>query len=304
MAIAKFHSQLNERHQLFTTLSGEKAPKWWGIVKNHKDLYIDIRKENYINIYSCGASIAKIEMKRGQKQPSAKTHPKYLGHNDYMDSRYYKERYDKKRDKIVYDPIYQDCTYELENNLDRLIQRAYDIYVNRNDKEGKNPENISEKKIQGQIIMNSKPWYIDSEFAHRYEDSSQKTIRIDLVRIKNNKIQFVELKRIQDGRMLHNEEDPEILTQIHEYKTFLSENKSDILDYYKKLLNIKSNLKLPLPIPKAMIDDIGIDTTPVLLVADYLSNNSKRIDRKKRIEDNLKKKDVIIEYHEYANNNS
>ena len=301
MAIAKFSSQLNEEHDLFKLLASNNAPKWWETIKNDKRLYIDIRKGNYINVYYYGASIAKIEMKRGQKQPSAKTHPKYLGHNDYMDSRYYKERYDKKRDKIVYDPIYQDCTYELENNLDRLIQRAYDIYVNRNDKEGKNPENISEKKIQGQIIMNSKPWYIDSEFAHRYEDSSQKTIRIDLVRIKNNKIQFVELKRIQDGRMLHNEEDPEILTQIHEYKTFLSENKSDILDYYKKLLNIKSNLKLPLPIPKAMIDDIGIDTTPVLLIADYLSNNSKRIDRKKRIEDILKKKDVIIEYE---NNNS
>lgn len=301
MAIAKFHSQLKENHQLFTILSGEKAPKWWEIVKNHKDIYIDIRKENYINIYYCGASIAKIEMKRGQKQPSAKIHPKYLGHNDPMDSRYYKERYDKNRKKIVYDPIYQDCTYELENNLDRLIQQAYDIYVNRNDKEGKNPENISEKKIQGRIIINSKPLYIDSEFAHRYQEGSQKTIRIDLVRIQDNKIQFVELKRIQDSRMWHNEKDPEIITQIDEYKNFLSENENDILKYYKTLLRIKSNLKLPLPIPKAMIDDIGIDTTPVLLIADYLSNNNKQIDRKKRIEDILNKKDVIIEY---ANNYS
>ena len=297
MAIAKFHSQLKENHQLFKILSGENAPKWWEIVKNHKDIYIDIRKENYINIYYCGASIAKIEMKRGQKQPSAKIHPKYLGHNDQMDSRYYKERYDKKRNKIVYDPIYQDCTYELENNLDRLIQQAYDIYVNRNDKEGKNPENISEKKIQGRIIINSKPLYIDSEFAHRYEEGSKKTIRIDLVRIQDNKIQFVELKRIQDSRMWHNEKDPEIITQIDEYKKFLSENENDILKYYKTLLSIKSNLKLPLPIPKAMIDDIGIDTTPVLLIAD----NSKQIDRKKRIEDILNKNDVIIEY---ANNYS
>ncbi len=187
-------------------------------------------------------------------------------------------------------------------DLDGLLARAYNIYINRNDKEGKNPENISEKKIQGQIIIDSRPLYIDSEFAHRYEEGKGKTIRIDLVRVKESKIQFVELKRIQDNRMLHTKEEPEILTQIQEYKKFLSENKSDILSYYKTLLRIKKNLSLPTP--NVTIDDIDIDTTPVLLIYDYISSNKRRRDRKEKIEELLSKKDVIIEYVEYANNHS
>ncbi len=297
MAIAEFSSQLKEDHQLFDTLARENA-SWWKKVKDHKDLYIDIRKGNYVNVYYWGASIARIEMKRGQ-QLSVKTHPKYLGHNQKDDGNYYKKRFDKAKNKIVYDPIYQDCIETLKDNLEGLLRRADDIYVNRNDKEGKNPENISEKKIQGQIIINSRPLYIDSEFAHRYEEGKRKTIRIDLVRIKDGKIQFVELKRIQDGRMFHKNEEPEILTQIEEYKNFLEKNKDAILSYYKKLLKIKK--KLSLPIPDVKIDDIVIDTTPILLISDYKSSNDKRKNRKEEIEKVLKEKDVIIEY---ANNHS
>lgn len=302
MAIAKFSSELKEDNQLFKFLAGEDAPKWWQDIKDRKELYIDIRKDNYISVYYLGASIAKIEMKRRQKRLSAITHPKYLGHNDHSDPKYYKERFDKKHNKIVYDPIYQDCEEEIKNNLDGLLARAYNIYINRNDKESKNPENIAEKKIQGQIILNSRPLYIDSEFAHRYEEGERKTVRIDLVRVKEGKIQFVELKRIQDKRMLHTVEEPEILTQIQEYKKFLSENKSDIIGYYKTLLRIKKNLSLPTP--DVVIDDIDIDTTPVLLIADYMLSTEKRTNRKEKIEGLLREKDVIIEYIEYANNHS
>lgn len=294
MAIAKFSSQLKKDHQLFQILAGSNAPTWWKNMKDRHDLYIDIRKGNYINVYYYGASIAKIEMKRGQKQPSAQTHPKYLGHNDRMDSRYYRKGIDKKRNRTVYYPIYQDCGNELEHHLDEMLVRAYNVYVNRNNKENISPENVSEKKIQGQIITHSKPMYIDSEFAHRYEEGSQKTIRIDLVRIKNGKIQFVELKRIQDNRMLHIDGEPEILTQIHDYRTFLSANKELLKDYYKKLLKIKQDLKLP--VPTVDIENLDIDTTPVLLIADYQSDNERRIHRRKEIERILNAKDVVIEY--------
>lgn len=293
MCIANFESQLNEDHPLFKELAGTNAPEWWNKIKKHPKLYIDIRKGNYINVYYYGASIARIEKKRGEKL-SAKTHPKYLGYDNKSDSKYYKQ---SAKDKTHYDPIYQDCINELQNKLDELLKQADAVYVNRNNKEAKNPENISEKKIQGSIILDSRPVYIDSEFAHRYEKDKQKTIRIDLVSLRENRIQFTELKRIQDNRMLHNTEDvPEVLTQLKEYKKFLSINKDAVLDYYKKLLRIKQ--KLSLPIPDAVIDKIDLDTTPILLIADYMSmeGNDKRKDRKKNIEKKLKEEGVTPEY--------
>jgi hypothetical protein len=89
------------------------------------------------------------------------------------------------------------------------------------------------------------------------------------VRVKGNKIQFVELKRIQDNRLLHkdsSEVTPEIITQIEEYRNFIKANKDAILAYYKELITIKRALGLPTTL--ADIETLDIDTE-VSSVMDY-----------------------------------
>jgi hypothetical protein len=94
------------------------------------------------------------------------------------------------------------------------------------------------------------------------EDQS-KTIRIDLVRVEGNKIQFVELKRIQDGRLLNsNGSEPEVVEQVVEYKKFIQKNKDDILEYYKKVIKIKRELGIPTT--HANIESLTIDEEPYL----------------------------------------
>ena len=71
-----------------------------------------------------------------------------------------------------------------------LLRNAQMFYSDKEGKEVGDAEQKSEKKLQGEIVCRAKTLYIDSEFAHQYEEGSRHTIRIDLVRVKNNKIQL------------------------------------------------------------------------------------------------------------------
>ena len=139
-------------------------------------------------------------------------------------------------------PKYVDCLEVLKNNPFFIIKN---IQANYSQKDGKNEEDISEKKIQGDMICRQNSLFLDSEFAHRYEIGKRQTIRFDLVMIKNNQLIFIELKRIKDNRMLNKEDDkPEILEQMDKYQKFIKVNKDKLLDYYKTLYEIKSSLTM------------------------------------------------------------
>ena len=251
--IAKFNSSLRINHSLFKQLISN-APEWWRRVLQFENAYIDIRKDNTINIYYEGASLAKIECAKGSVR--ATCHPKYL-YGDKAQA-YYQSGV----------AIYQRCEEELMKLGSEeccLLRNAQLFYSDKEGKEVGDAEKKSEKKLQGEIVCRAKTLYIDSEFAHQYEEDSRHTIRIDLVRIVGNVIQFVELKRIQDNRLLHEESSevtPEIITQIEEYRAFLNTNKDAILAYYKKLIAIKRDLGLPTA--SADIETLDIDTEPYL----------------------------------------
>ena len=88
--ISQFKSTLREDHDLFKFLMSKKAPGWWDEVKSHPELYVEIRKDNTINIYYYGASIARLEF--SDNKLKALTHPKYLGYGEeYKNNpKYYK----------------------------------------------------------------------------------------------------------------------------------------------------------------------------------------------------------------------
>lgn len=130
-------------------------------------------------------------------------------------------------------------------------------------------------------------FHLDSEFA--YNDASEKN-RIDVVRCENGVITFVELKRIGDGRMLHNtDESPEIIDQMDRYKDFITKYTDELLTYYQKLYDVKAGLGLPVP----QVRPTSINPEPHLLIFDnWTKETSRRKDHRERLVDILNRKHI------------
>ena len=277
---------LNSNHPIYKVLSSNDAPIWWSIIKNDSSLYIEIRKENYLNVYYMGGCVAKISFTRRQDFKVV-THPKYLGRFDQLNPNWYKKRV--KNGKDVYEPIYQDCIDWISSieKLKKLKENVVTVYSGEND-----GESTSEKHIQGELIIKYKEKYLDSEFAYRMFDGQRHTIRIDLVKIENGKFVFEELKRIADGRLLTKDGKPEILTQMSNYEGFLKQNQESLTRYYRILYKIKKELGLPVP-PINDINSISIDPKPSLLIFNnYKTNSPGRNDRISSMEAILKKANI------------
>ncbi len=181
--------------------------------------------------------------------------------------------------KIVYEPIYQECTDWLTKERLKDLKANIEKYYSGKE----SGEKTSEKFIQGELIINNRQKYFDSEFAHRFHDGERNTIRIDLVKVVENRIVFEELKRINDDRLRTNTgQNPEIITQMENYRAFLKVNESALTDYYRTLYRIKKDLGLPVP-PVDDVDKLQIESEPVLIIKDTYVKRSAN--RDKRIED-------------------
>lgn len=100
----------------------------------------------------------------------------------------------------------------------------------------------SEKMVQGKLIAHNRDRYIDSELAYRTKE--RKTMRIDLVELRNQALVFVELKLITDDRLRHLNNNPEIIEQMKKYHTFINQGNrlEELQSYYTKLLEIKKRI--------------------------------------------------------------
>ncbi len=275
MKIALFnHAMLKAEHQLFSTLAGKDAPAWWSVVKADKELYIEIRKQNIIDIYFMGGRIAEAKYDFRTQKVRVTTHPKYMGHQDEHDSNYYRKTVNSKG-KTIFVAKYTDCEEWLTSRLSELKANITDVYSKED-----NGESTKEKLIQGTLIINGRDKYLDSEFAHRFEEGSRNTIRIDLIKIENNQLVFEELKRIGDNRLRNSIGKPEILTQMENYRDFLRVNQEALTKYYRKLYTIKKNLDLTVPDVKD-INTITMSPDPQLLIAN--NYGKKTGEREKRI---------------------
>lgn len=254
--IATLDACLDKEAGIYNVL--KEQPVWWQKLLSIKGVYVEIRKGDIVDVYYEGGRIAELRCKN--KRITATCHPKYLGKNVPTGS----------------NPKYVDCIEVLKNNP---ISITKNIQICYSQKDGKNEEDISEKKIQGDMICRHNPIFLDSEFAHRYEIGTQQTIRFDLVTIKNNQLIFIELKRIKDNRLLSKgDENPEILNQMDKYQKFIQANETKLLDYYKKLYEIKTILKLP--VPECEIEKLSVCKIPHLIIVDtYKSLGEKRMNR-------------------------
>ena len=253
---------LNPKADIFEKIRTLK-PQWWDLFRGDKELYIDIRKSNYINVYYQGGSVANIKY---MNNFVAKTHQKYLGDNIP------RVKTKKGREKFVYDTI------DL-NTLDTFKINEIKKHIEINYSHKSKNEHPSEKYIQGKMI-NGNSKYIDSEFQFN-QDPEIGILRIDLIELSNCSLSFIELKGVSDSRLRKDETRnfviPEIIEQMRKYKLFIEKYEAEILNYYKTFLKIKQNLGLTTIICK----NIVLNKTPKLIIIDTYKKETTG--RKKRV---------------------
>jgi len=250
-------------------------PVWWTLLKNDDEIYIDIRKNNYINAYFFGGSIVKLEFKKNR----------FVGeiHQKYFDNHFLSGEIIKNNNKKY---VRINLNALDERMLDSIKKRINEDYLRQIT--GERP---AEKYIQGKIINNN-PNIIDSEFQYNQNSNNEK-LRIDLVELSEGVLSFIELKRIDDCRLRVDEKrnpvTPEIIAQICKYREFIKKHEDDIKDYYYKLLKIKQSLGLIVLENKILF----INYTPKLIIADsYVKKALKREQRIRDIEKLLQKNNI------------
>ena len=253
---------LNINAPLFTELA--QLPEWWKRILNDKTLYVNIRKGNRINVYYHGASVMELSINR-DKNIQGKIHSKYI--------LFQETQTDKNSYRKDISP---------ETIVENLPSIKNAIIANQ---ATSNPEGLSEKAIQGIMYIEGK--YIDTEF--EYVHSNRLITRIDLTTINDDgMIEFVELKRISDPRLLKKDmslKNEEIRKQIDDYNSFIEGHKDEIIQYYKQLQQILKKVGVNNPLCNIAITDINHSVT--LYFAGYADGKSNHPKRRKRI-DNIK----------------
>lgn len=262
---------LNADAAIFSEL--KKNPLWWKRFKDDRSLYIEVRKDNQVNVYFEGGSIACIRY-RGKKLQIT-THHKYLGLlAPSKNNLYIKKSGD----------YFNSC-------LEDVIARVKSVYSQKKNKNGVvAKEDWGEKYIQGTIIINSRHCHLDSEFA--YIDGKTNS-RIDFIKCIDGIVTFVEIKRMNDGRMLHETDTtPEVVFQMRRYKEFVEKFSSHLLSYYQKLYDIKKSLGLPVP----ELRPIRINEDPELLIFDTWEKKTDDRDKHRvRLKEILDKEGIVYQ---------
>ena len=214
-------------------------------LKEDKELYIEVRKDNYLNVYYQGGCVAKIDYKDGLVFT---THNKYLG---------------------IGESGYTLSENFLESDLESVKKRVKEKYSQKKYLESNKTEDLSEKFYQADLILRKYAVvHLDSEFAYNKDDKQ----RIDIVCCnEDGEVSFVELKIIGDGRLSGS---MEVLDQMDKYIGFIRKYEFDLLDHYQKVYDVKKQLGLPRPPCRPA----SIVRKPILLVL----NNYTKIEHKRK----------------------
>ncbi len=263
--IAKLNANLHPEAKIYNEL--RQQPEWWKRLTSIKGAYVEIRKDDIIDIYFEGGRIAQLTYTK--ESLKATCHYKYLG----LD---------------ISKKIENDCLETLKNNPSFIIENIKKEYSRKGKKE---EEDVSEKKIQGDMICQDSI-YLDSEFAHRFEEGKNETIRIDLVAIKENQLSFIELKRIQDNRLLNKYDDkPEILIQMDQYSQFIKTYNHPHLTNYTQLYTITQSHGLP--VPPCNLNELSVCEIPHLIIKNTYAP-CKRINHENRRKERIERITTIL----------
>jgi hypothetical protein len=222
----KMAFSLNPNDKTFIELQTGKYP-WWDNLKKNKDISIQIRKNNRIDVYYNGGAILKdLKFDNTKQGFTANIHPKYIplkneNHNQSLLLSANGVKFTGSIDPLA---LSQLGSVELKAVTDRVKK-----YFGEE----------SEKAIQYTFATND-PYIIDTEFQIEKEPS-----RIDLIRLDVNatKIVLIEVKTMGDSRLFSSSTDKEnIHDQLKKYKELAVKYEKDIPTYYAKVLQIKNAL--------------------------------------------------------------
>lgn len=257
--------RLDTKNRLFLELEKSK-PTWWKNIISESAVYIDIRKENYIDIYFNGGNIIR-ELKYDGKKFSGSINYKYLLPEK---SEYIKYDFSLPKIELAQKEIDLLAFSDFEHKEFKRIKDNISKYYPAS----------SEKGIQAKFV-NKTDYFLDTEFAYNYENIK---LRIDLVWIDvpKRKILFVELKTMGDSRLYTNE----IYDQLKKYYDFAVKFEKDIVEYYQKVFEIKKKLNI---LPNGLtslnsLNDFSLEKKPLLLFGDcqqnWIDNNASDINAK------------------------
>lgn len=223
IATGSFES-LDPKHILFRHLEGR--PSWWTVLVKDKSLRIDIRKDNYINVYFEDSCALKIEMTDSECLRLT-THVSFT---DGIDGSKVNKYYIDIANAFVNSP--QAILTALKTNITKF-------YGNNQER---SLEDTSEKYVQWAwgTLWND---ILDTEFAYNL-DELLPDLRIDMVQNSYGTLRFIELKRINDNRMRRKDEAivPEVIEQTLKYRSFIDRHHDELLTYYQTIYDIKANI--------------------------------------------------------------
>lgn len=260
-------SKLNQEGKIFEELA--KQPIWWTLLNEDKELYFDIRKGKYINVYYAGSSIAKITYTKDFK---ASIHKKFLDGRFFNKSPY---------TELEVESLTAQKIVEIKSRVDAMLATA----------DKKAP--IAEKVLLGKQIVECKD-YIDSDFQFERDKEIGK-IKIDLTELANNKLSFVKVRDIADKNLMScnkGSDTPEIVTQVEQYKTFIEKYTDELKVYYDTLIEMKQSLCI---IPEGSMTFTVNKEPKLLIVNTYLKSSEARKKRIEEIKTTLKKHNVNFE---------
>ncbi len=239
-------NKLDTNHHLFKKLA-KSPPRWWSNLKSDKDLSIQIRKDNSIDVYFNGGSLITGLQLNG-KVFSGNIHKQYvpIAGKDYV-------KYFFDNNLVEFPSVEITKIDGFSASAIRKVKDRIKLFYQK----------TSEKGIQ-HTFLKKDPSFIDSEFQSRHKG---KTIRIDLVRLDEGikRIVFVEVKTMGDNRLYSNE----IIEQLKAYADFTKMRQKDIKNYYIKILAIKKALGiLPRSLRNVNLAQYEVYPKPLLLFGD------------------------------------
>jgi hypothetical protein len=227
--------------------------RWWENLKKDEDnISIQIRKDNYIDVYRNGGAILK-GLKYTGKAFTAEIHSEYIP-----------IKRDKKgyvgltlnADGISFKGTIESITFKQFDDAElKAVKHRIEARFNSE----------TEKAIQYKFAT-SDPFIIDTEF-----QMGRENLRIDLIRLDAsvNKIVFIEVKTMGDTRLFAPPDKENIHDQLEKYMNFAVKHKNDIRDYYSKVLQIKNDLGIAKPeLKKLKLSEWEVKEKTLLLFGD------------------------------------
>lgn len=248
-------SRLNPNHKLFQNLA-EGKPTWWQNLVKDPEIYIEVRKDNYLDVYYNGGRVLDLSFTDKFK---GKIHFEYIpvmSQEEYVPLEISGDIV-KLNDGFTRIIEIRDFSEAELKGIKKRISKFY-------------PPS-SEKGIQASFVAKNTQ-FLDTEFQHR------SGIRFDLIwaDVAKRKLFVVELKTIGDQRLYIGDNSKEsnnynkIDLQLEKYRDFVKVNKHNLLSHYQRVFQVKKKLGILRPGLKELdsLDAFTFEEKPILLIGD------------------------------------